>query len=171
MPTFPRCPCGLTPTRTRQLTTRHSVDLRVIQALERNRSVAKLVTKGVQLIEDLPGEGPVAVKGCVIIYNARFFLRRGDEVTRDSRSIALYGDRLNTRVIDGVELIDHTVTLGKRQPISGVEKSLYGMQAGGYREILASPHLCYGESGVEGIVPSNAMLRIQLWVQHVQCAT
>jgi FKBP-type peptidyl-prolyl cis-trans isomerase len=69
-----------------------------------------------------------------------------------------------------VELIDHTTTLGKRQSIAGVEKSLYGMQAGGYREVLVSAHLGYGAVGVSDIIPPNAMLRIQLWVHAVQAA-
>ena len=104
-------------------------------------------------------------------YNARLFLRHGDEVTNDLRSIALYRDQLNIRQIGGVELIDHTTILGKRQPIACVERSLYGKQAGGFREILANPHLCYGENGVEGLIPPNAMLRIQFWVQDVTSVT
>ena len=131
----------------------------------------KLLEKGIELVEDIPGRGAKAEKGCQIVYNARFFLRRGDEVTNDPRSIALYRDQLNIRQIGGVELIDHTTILGKRQPIACVEKSLYGMRAGGFREILASPQLCYGENGVDGIIPPNAMLRVQLWVQDVRSAT
>ena len=130
----------------------------------------KLLEKGIELVEDIPGRGAKAEKGCQIVYNARFFLRRGDEVTNDPRSIALYKDQLNIRQIGGVELIDHTAILGKRQPIACVEKSLYGMQAGGFREILAAPQLCYGEKGIDGIIPPNAMLRVQLWVQDVRIA-
>ena len=64
------------------------------------------IAKGIELLRDIPGEGPEAEKGAVVTYNARFFLRKGDEVTRDAQSIALYGSRLHTRTIDGVELID-----------------------------------------------------------------
>ena len=92
-------------------------------------------------------------------------------MTLDAQSIALYGSRIPTRTVDGVELIDHTTTLGKRWTIAGVEKSLYGMQPGGYREVLVSPHLCYGETGISGLIPPNAMLRIQIWVHNVQSAT
>lgn len=127
----------------------------------------KLLVKGIELIKDVPGRGAKAEKGCQVVYNARFFLHQGDEVTNDPRSIALYSDHLNIRKIDGVELIDHITILGKRQPIACIERSLYGMQAGGVREVLASPHLCYGENGVEGLIPPNAMLRVRLWVQDV----
>lgn len=116
------------------------------------------------------GSGPKATKGCEVVYNARFFLRRGDEVSHDAESIARYRERLTIRRIDGVELIDHVTILGKRQPIAAVEKSLFGMQAGGYREVLTSAHLCYGERGVEGRIPANAMLRIKLWVWEIRGA-
>ncbi len=133
--------------------------------------MAKQLDKGIELVEDIPGRGAKAEKGCQIVYNARFFLRHGDEVTNDPGSIALYREQLNIRQIGSVELIDHTTILGKRQPIACVEKSLYGMQAGGFREILASPHLCYGENGIDGLIPPNAMLRVQLWVQEVRSVT
>ncbi len=133
--------------------------------------MATQLAKGIELIEDIPGHGPSAQRGFEVIYNARFFLRKGDEVTWDFQSIELYRDRLTTRAIEGVQLIDHTTILGKRRTIACVEKSLYGMQAGGYRELLASAHLCYGEAGIEGRIPPNAMLRVQLWVQHVRSVT
>jgi len=125
------------------------------------------IDHGIELIHDIPGVGPKAIKGSSIIYNARF-LRQGKEVTRDVHSIAMYRDRLPIRIVEGAQLIDHATTLGKRQPIAAVEKTLYGMQAGGYREVLASPHLCYGELGVANLIPPRAMLHIRLWVQSVQ---
>lgn len=97
------------------------------------------ITKGIDLLQNVPGQGLVAKKGSMVTYNARIFLRKGDEVTRDAQSIALYGERLNTRVIDAVELLDHCTTLGKRQAIAGVEKSLDGMQAGGIEKYWSVP--------------------------------
>ena len=126
------------------------------------------LAKGIKLLHDTPGSGLAASAGCRVVYNARMFLRRGEEVTMNARSIAAYREHLTIRAVDGVELIDHTTTLGKRQPIAAVEKSLVGMQPDGYREVQASAHLCYGERGIEGLIPANAMLRIQLWVRDVQ---
>ncbi len=126
------------------------------------------IAKGIELVNETPGTGRTASKGDQVVYNARLFLRKGDEVTRDGQSIAMYGSRLKTRAIDGTKLIDHMTVLGKRQPIAAVEKTLYGMQPGGFREVLASPHLCYGETGVPDLIPANAMLRIRLWVQDVR---
>ena len=124
--------------------------------------MATRIGKAIELIHDIAGVGPKATKGCSIIFNARFFLRQGEEVTRNAHAIAMCRDQLPTRVVEDVELIDHVTTLGKRQPIAAVEKTLCGRQASGYREILASPHLCYAERGVTNLVPPRAMLRMKL---------
>ena len=133
--------------------------------------MGRKLSKGVEVVEEIVGEGPAAEKGSKVTYNARFFLRRGDEVTRDGEIISRVRDHVKIRVIDGVELIDHVTELGKRRPIAGVEKSLYGMRKAGYREVLVAPHLAYGEAGVPGVIPANAMLRIQIWVQDVRAAS
>lgn len=133
--------------------------------------MAIINTKGVELLDEVLGEGASAEKGAVVTYNARLFLRRGDEVTRDTEIISRARQHLTTRTIDGVELIDHVTELGKRRSIAGVEKSLYGMKKNGYREVLIAPHLAYGEKGVPDLIPANAFLRIRLWVQDVRRAT
>ena len=125
------------------------------------------LTNGIELLDEVPGEGPEAVIGAVVIYNARIFLRRGDEVTQDAEIISRARGSIRTRIIAGIELIDHMTKLGKRRTIAGVEKSLHGMKSKGYREVLVSPHLGYAEQGVPNLIPANAMLRIQLWVQGV----
>lgn len=125
------------------------------------------LTPGIDLLHETVGEGPEAVHGSVVTYNARFFLRRGDEVTCDAAIIPKASTHLTTRIIEGIELIDHVTVLGKRRAIAGVEKSLRGMRAKGYREVMVSPHLAYGDRGVPGSIPANAMLRIKLWVQGV----
>ena len=129
------------------------------------------IAKGLELIEEFIGDGPEAEKGDVVTYNARLFLRRGDEVTRDGEILSRARGHLQTRVIDEIELIDHVTELGKRRPIAGVEKSLYGMRKNGYREVLVSPHLAYGEVGVADLIPGNALLRVRLWVHDVRKAT
>jgi hypothetical protein len=84
--------------------------------------VAKELTKGIELFDEILGEGPAAEKGTVVTYNARYFLRRGDEVTRDAEIISGAREHLMTRVIDETELISHVTELEKRRSIAGVEK-------------------------------------------------
>jgi peptidylprolyl isomerase len=123
--------------------------------------------RGIELLDEVLGEGPEAGKGAVVTYNARFFLPRGDEITRDGEIVARAGVQVRTRRIDGVVLIDQVTELGRRRVIAGVEKALQGMRAGGYREVLVAPRLAYGTRGVENLVAPDAMLRIRLWVQDV----
>ena len=113
-------------------------------------------------------EGPGAQKGSTIVYSARFFLNRGDEVTPDYTSIEMYGDRIPTRLVEGVELIEHETLLGKRRVIAGVEKALLGMTPGSYRAVLIPPHLGYGARGLGDLIPPNALLKSKLWVHEVR---
>lgn len=115
--------------------------------------MATKLSKGLELLDEMVGEGPGAGKGAAVTYNVRFFLRKGDEVTRDAEIISRAREHLRVRDVDGVELIDHVTVPGKRRPIAGVEKSLYGMRKNGYRGVLVSPHLAYAEKGIPGLVP------------------
>lgn len=133
--------------------------------------MAKEIAKGLRLLEEIAGAGPVAGKGDVVTYNARVFLRKGDEVTQDASIISRARAHLKIRIIEGAELIDHVTELGKRRSIAGIEKALYGMKNGGYREVLVSPQLAYREKGIPGLIPENAMLRIRLWVQDIRNVT
>ena len=95
----------------------------------------------VKIEEDIPGQGVP--------------LRRGDRASI----------RLEIRLNGGdlVEVIDrYSLAIGKRQTIAAVEYALEGMCVGGRRKIKASPHLCYGSSGVAGKIPANAVLRLTI---------
>jgi FKBP-type peptidyl-prolyl cis-trans isomerase (trigger factor) len=129
--------------------------------------VAGVIDKGVELLDEIEGMGTPASKGSRVKYCARIYLRKGDEVTMDSEMISNHREHLNTTMIEGVELVEHTLELGRRRAIAGIEKSLLGMKKGGYREILVSPHLAYREEGIPGRIPGNALLKIKLWVQDV----
>jgi FKBP-type peptidyl-prolyl cis-trans isomerase len=71
------------------------------------------------------------------------------------------------RVADGVTFIDHTIVLGQRQAIAGVEHALIGMKAGGYRKVRISPHLAYRDKGIPDLIPANAVLVVELWMWEI----
>ena len=119
--------------------------------------------KGVELLDEVAGRGTRAARGSTVRYCARFFLRRGEEVGFDAAIIERAPEHVTTRVIEGRELVEYTTVIGRRRAIAGVEKALTGMQPGGYREVLVAPRLAYGDTGVAGRIPANAMLRIRLW--------
>ena len=105
------------------------------------------LTPGLDIIEERVGHGPVAATGDTVRYDCRIHLNRGDEV-----AMAQSG---------------HETILGKRRVIAGIERSLTGMQAGGFRKVRVSPHLAYGDTGVPEAVPPSAVLVISLWLTEI----
>ena len=128
------------------------------------------LAKGVDLLHEIQGQGPVAEKGSRVQYAARIFLNRGEEVTRDAEIMKNDTGYLKTKTVDGVELVLHQVEIGRRQAIAGIEKALIGMKPGGVREVCIAPHLAYGENGIPGLIPDNALLRVKIWLEDVQNA-
>ena len=58
----------------------------------------------------------------------------------------------------GVTCVDHTIVLGRRQAIAGVEHALVGMKVGGYRKVRVSPYLAYRDKGIPDLIPPDAVL-------------
>ena len=121
---------------------------------------------GLTLLEEREGEGRVAQKGDRVVYNTRLFLNRGEEVPLNERQRTQFPPDM-LRVEAGMTLIDHTIVLGRRQAIAGIEQALIGMKVGGYRKVRISPHLAYREEGVPGLIPPDAVLVVELWVREM----
>jgi FKBP-type peptidyl-prolyl cis-trans isomerase (trigger factor) len=123
---------------------------------------------GLEILEDREGCGPVAKIGDTVTYNVRIFLNRGDEVPMNEAQSkqGIPPDRL--REEENQILVDHMTTLGKRQAMAGIEKALVGMRAGGFRKVRVSPHLAYGSRGIPGLIPSDAVLTVHVWMRKVK---
>ena len=127
---------------------------------------ASEITSGVTLLAELEGQGPPAAKGDRVLYNMKIWLNRGEEVPLNAIQAKHLPEQM-IRTVGEERLIDHTVTLGRRQVIAGVERTLMGMKAGGYRKVRVSPHLAYREKGLPGLIPERAVLVIEIWVREV----
>jgi len=122
---------------------------------------------GIALLEDMAGEGGFAEKGDSVVFNMKLFLNHGDEIHLNAlQAKDMPPDKI--RIIGDEPVIDREITLGKRQAITAIEHALIGMQVGGYRRIKASPHLAYGEQGVPKLIPANAALVVDLWLQEIR---
>lgn len=119
---------------------------------------------GLKLLEEREGEGRPARKGDRIVYNARLFLNKGDEVPLNDKQTQYLPNEM-VRVEGGLAFVDHTIVLGSRQAIAGVEQALMGMKAGGYRKVRISPHLGYRDKGIPDLIPSNAVLIAEIWLR------
>src|SRR5262245_50334483 len=124
------------------------------------------IAKGVEFIEERVGEGNPARKGDLVIYNARIFLNKGDEVLMNEVQAQHLPQEMLRRE-DGRVLVDHRMVLGKRRAIAGVEITLDGMRSGGYRKVRVDPHLAYRRKGVAGFIPPDAVLVVEIWLREV----
>lgn len=104
------------------------------------------MTRGIRVLEEQPGSGATAKSSDFVTFDLEIALSQGDIVTQRQ---------------------EFTTRLGSRQLIAGVEKAIMGMQEGGYRKVKVSPHLAYGDAGVPGTIPSNALLVCQVWLKRV----
>lgn len=125
-----------------------------------------MTSTGVELLEERTGDGPAARVGDRLLYNCRMFLQRGDEVPMNERQVPNLPAHM-LRVEGGVTLVDHQVKLGRRQVVPGIERTLLGMRAGGYRKVRIGPHLAYGDKGLPGLIPANALLVVEVWVRQI----
>ena len=121
---------------------------------------------GLKLVDEREGAGAPTKKGDRVVYNTRIFLNQGDEVPLNAIQATQLPKEM-VRVEDGVTLIDHTIVLGRRQAIAGVEHALMGMKVGGYRKVRVSPHLAYRDKGVIDLIPSDAVLLVELWLRGI----
>jgi FKBP-type peptidyl-prolyl cis-trans isomerase (trigger factor) len=124
------------------------------------------IARGVTLLAEVAGYDSPAARGDRIIFNMKIWLNRGDEVPLNTIQAQHLPERM-IRSIAGEKLVDHTVTLGKREVVAGVERSLTGMKAGGYRKVRVSPHLAYREKGLPGLIPERAVLVVEIWLREI----
>ena len=103
------------------------------------------------------GEGPVAEAGDVV---AIHFVGWIDDAGTQGREF------VNTRRAG--EPIRFVVGTDKVMPAWNA--AVTGMQAGGRRLVLVPPAMAYGARGVQGIVPANASLRLNLELLSIEKA-
>jgi FKBP-type peptidyl-prolyl isomerase-like protein len=108
------------------------------------------MVSGLKVIEETEGTGAAAQKGDTLTFDCAAFLNKGSVVH----------ERRTERLV-----------LGSRRAIAGIEYALAGMREGGYRKVRISPHLAYGDAGVDGKVPPKAVLLYELWLKSVEKPT
>jgi FKBP-type peptidyl-prolyl cis-trans isomerase (trigger factor) len=124
---------------------------------------------GLKLLEEREGEGTPAEKGDRVVYKTRIFLNQGYEVSLNAKQAEHFPKEM-VRVQGGVTFIDHSLVLGRRQAIAGVEHALMGMKAGGYRKVRVSPHLAYRDKGIQDLIPPDAVLICEIRLRDIVSA-
>ena len=66
---------------------------------------------------------------------------------------------------DGGTTLVTNIRLDRVFLISGLCYGMEGMRIGGTRRLKISPHLAYGERGIPGVIPPNAVLIAEVTVE------
>jgi len=125
---------------------------------------------GLKLLEEREGVGTPAKKVDRVMFNMmKLFLNKGDEIPLNETQ-AKHLPKEMIRVVEGLTFIDRTIVLGQREAIAGVEHTLMGMKAGGYRKVRISPHLAYRDKGIPDLIPPDAVLICEIWLRDIVSA-
>lgn len=113
---------------------------------------------GLRLLTDVPGTGEPVRRQHVYGIRLRLWLHRGEPV----RWQAAWGPVGAARLEDAGETLFTRVRIDRRSLMSGLFYGIDGMRVGGTRRLEIAPHLAYGERGVPGVIPPNALLTAEI---------
>jgi hypothetical protein len=116
-----------------------------------------MIKPGVELLSESPGDGPPVQRHKHYRVRLRMWLHGGERVSW----VKPLGDHALEE--DDATLITD-VRVDRRSLIAGLFKGIQGMCVGGMRTLRIAPHLAYGEQGVPGRIPANALLIVEVAV-------
>jgi len=119
------------------------------------------IHKGVEILSETVGSGELIERGNSYIMKIKMWLNKGEAVAWNNVSTT------NSEYLQFSE--DRTVFIGKKRVdrenlVDGIFYGIQGMKINGNRRLKISPHLAYGENGVEGIIPPNALLIVEVTI-------
>ncbi|XP_030645083.1 peptidyl-prolyl cis-trans isomerase FKBP9 [Chanos chanos] len=91
--------------------------------------------------------------------------KRGDYVKYHYNASLMDGTYLDSTLSYGKT---YNVVLGAGQIVPGMEEGMIGMCVGEKRRLVVPPHLAYGERGVDGEVPSSAVLVFEIELMELE---
>jgi hypothetical protein len=115
---------------------------------------------GLTLLVDVPGGGAPVRRQHNYRIRLRLWLNQGQAVRWQMAWGPVGIARLED---DGATLITE-VRIDRRSLVNGLFYGVEGMRVGGMRRVEIAPHLAYGERGVPGIVPPNAVITAEITV-------
>jgi hypothetical protein len=115
---------------------------------------------GIRILEDIPGDGVEVQRHGFYRISLRMWLNKGEPIiwTRPYGLIDQYEISADGQTLTSDYRID------RESLFNGLFYGIEGMRVGGRRVLKISPHLAYGEQGVEGMIPPDAVLRVEVQV-------
>jgi len=144
--------------------------LEMARAIDRADMVAILERKGqperrrlrsgLVLLTDIPGAGDPVLRQHNYMVRLRLWLHRGEPVRWQMPSGPVGVGRLE----DNGETLVTEMRINRGSMMNGLFYGLDGMRVGGTRRLEIAPHLAYGEKGVPGMIPENALLIAEITI-------
>lgn len=119
----------------------------------------KQIKPGVELLNEVIGDGLPVERHKHYRVRQRMWLRRGEAVRWTSPDGYLGG-----WVVDEDGTTTSDIRVDRLFLTAGVFYGIQGMRVGGTRTLRIAPHLAYGEKGVAGVIPANAVLTVEITV-------
>ena len=101
-----------------------------------------------------PGRGEPVRRQRNYRIRLRLWLNQGEPV----RWMTAWGPVGVARLEDDGETLVTEIRVNRRSLVNGLFYGVDGMRVGGTRRLEIAPHLAYGERGVPGVIPPNAVL-------------
>jgi hypothetical protein len=120
----------------------------------RGQPEGRRLRSGLTLLFDIPGSGDPVQRQHRYLVRLRLWLHRGELVRWQTASGPVGIARLED---DGATLVTE-MRIDRRSMMNGLFYGVDGMRVGGTRRLEIAPHLAYGEQGVPGVIPGNALI-------------
>ena len=109
---------------------------------------------GIKVLADTPGDGPKIERQHTYYVRLKLWLNKGDSVKWESP----WGLIDRARLEDNGETLITDLRIDRENLMNGLFYGVEGMRIGGKRTLKISPHLAYGEHGIPGIIPADAVI-------------
>jgi hypothetical protein len=113
---------------------------------------------GIEVLDDQPGQGPPIERQRVYRVRLRMWLNKGEPI----RWQTPWGPPDRSVLEDDGQILITWLRVDRHSMFNGLFYGVDGMRVGGTRKLEISPHLAYGERGVVGVVPANAVLIVEV---------
>jgi uncharacterized protein len=126
----------------------------------RGEPLPKRLRSGLTLLVDISGSGELVRRQHVYRIRLRMWLHHGDAV----RWKLAWGPVDAARLEDNGETLVTHARIDRHSLANGLFYGVDGMRVGGTRRLEISPHLAYGDRGVPGVIPPNAVLTAEITI-------
>lgn len=113
---------------------------------------------GIRQLEDRPGGGAPVERRQVYRVRLKMWLNKGEAIRWEHPWGMIDRARLED---DGATLVTD-LRVDRENLIAGLFQGIEGMRVGGIRKLRLSPHLAYGEKGIPGKIPADAVIEAEI---------